>query len=139
MCGSDRLRRVFRAFRSRSGAVSIEFALIAPLFLMFIFFGMQLSIGMYKLNTIERAVEQATRQAFLSGAATQSDIQASVTSHLQAIDPSLDLTIAYQTDTSTTVPMGNVTADYTFEIYAFFVPKLTLRSTIDVDVPLPQT
>lgn len=132
------MRLLLRSLQNPSGAVSIEFALIAPLFLMFVFFGMQLSIGLHKLNTIERAVEQATRQAFLSGAATQSDIQASVTSHLQAIDPSLNLTIAYQTDTSTTVPMGNVTADYTFEIYAFFVPKMTLRSTIDVDVPLPQ-
>lgn len=132
------MRLLRRSLQNPSGAVSIEFALIAPLFLMFVFFGMQLSIGLHKLNTIERAVEQATRQAFLSGAATQSDIQASVTSHLQAIDPSLNLTIAYQTDTSTTVPMGNVTADYTFEIYAFFVPKMTLRSTIDVDVPLPQ-
>lgn len=137
MCVSDRIFRFCTSIRDRSGAISIEFALIAPLFLMFVFFGMQLSIGMHKLNTIERAVEQATRQAFLSGSSTEADIQASVDTHLHAIDPSLNLTIAYQTDTTTSVPMGNVTADYTFEIHAFFVPKMTLRSTIDVDVPLP--
>ena len=62
----DKARMRQARLRAEAGVTSIEFALIAPVFLILVFFGMQLSLGLHKANTVERAIEQATRQAFLT-------------------------------------------------------------------------
>lgn len=124
--------------RANAGVASIEFAFLAPVFLVMVFYGMQLSLGLHKSNTVERAIEQATRKAFLSGATTQSEIQSTVTARLHEIDPSLSVTIAYSVDGSTTVPTGTVTASYSFEIETFFLPAFDLDRNVAVKIPLPQ-
>ena len=137
MSAFDKARMRQARSRAEAGVTSIEFALIAPVFLILVFFGMQLSLGLHKANTVERAIEQATRQAFLTGASTTSDIQASVTTHLHQIDPSLNVSVAYSVDTTKPVHVGTVTTSYSFKVVTFFRPVFNLNRSVSVEIPLP--
>lgn len=131
----SRYRRPLGA--DESGVTAIEFAFLAPLFFLIVFFAIQLSVGYHKSNTVERAIEKATRLAFLDADVTQAQLQDRVNLHLQEMDSSLSVTIAYSLDTAPAVPIATVTATYKYKVVPMFLPSFHMNNAINVDVPVP--
>lgn len=117
---------LFHLARDQRGATLIEFALIAPLFLMLLLGAVQVAVAAFALGGLELAVGDAARFAQINPAATAEQIRGKIIEGAIGFDP------ARLADVQVTqVPVGGMT-------------QTVLRVSYSVDwqipfVPLPHT
>ena len=93
-------------FRDQDGAAIVEFALIAPVLLMTLFGLFDLGHGMYTKSLLQGAIEKASRDSTIEGAATGT-MDAKVTTVVRRIAAGSTITFnrkSYATFTSVNLP-----------------------------------
>jgi Flp pilus assembly protein TadG len=128
-------RRSWRArarglVRDRRGVAAIEFALVAPLFLLFAFGLIEFSRLLWTDNALEYAAEQAARYALANPTASATQIRAVAVGQVPTVDPNaVTVTITY--DTTNGVQFVTVTASTPFSPIVSIIPigSLTLSGS----------
>lgn len=123
------LRGFTQGRRSERGATAVEFALVAPVFLLFVLGIMDLGRLFYIKNIMQYSVEQAARYAMVNPTITQ--IALETYAENQAATLFTGITFAADapgTDVAGGVTYRTITADYTFN---YMIPLMPAE-----DVPL---
>ena len=121
MC-ARRPRRLRRALADRSGAAMLEFALLGPVFILFLIGFFQVCWAMYNCNTVRFALHSTARQLVLNPAMTQSQFQIAV---MAAVAPlaSPDVTVTLvKTYPATGLQLSQATATYNYQVVMPFFP-----------------
>lgn len=136
---AERLRRKSRAFPGESrGSTAVEFAIVAPVLVTFIIGTLMLGIAYYQASTIQWSLERSIRAIMIDEDTSLSDIEAAMADDLDRIgNPDVELT--YTLDTSGSVTMAIITADYDIPLNVPFLPTYNLHYSIEDAVPLPES
>lgn len=129
---SDNRRRLGA---SEGGATALEFALLAPVFMVLVFAILQLSIAMHHGNSAKWAVERASRHVLVDNSLTQVQIQELIDDYLKAVGSSAGIEITYAVDTSGSIPYGTISGTYSHVIDVPLLPEFTARFPATVVVP----
>lgn len=90
-----RRKRLFQLGRDNKGVAAIEFAMIAPTFVMILMAGFDIGFGIYAKGVLQGAVEDAARTASLentSWEAIKSRVNNQVRKVIPSADPATDIT-----------------------------------------------
>src|SRR5688572_11571156 len=113
------LNRLLRRARNDSGATAVEFAFIAPVFIVFVFAVIEIGRLMFMGASIQWAIDRAARTVVITEDATASDIQAEVDDYLEpAGSPSVTISTAEELFDGVTVM--RVSAHYDHQVYGPF-------------------
>ena len=123
----------------QKGVTALEFALLAPVFLMLVFAALELSVALNNGNTAKWAVKRAARDVLVDNTLTQSEIQSLVDANLARVGSPAAVTVTYTIDTSGSVPVGTITGTYTYDVNVPFLTDFTARFPITVAVPHTST
>lgn len=122
----------------RSGATAVEFALVLPLLLLFVFGSLEFSRANMLRNTIENAAFEGARQGITPGA-TAGEAQAAAESLLTILrvnDSTVTVTPATIVPTTEFVTV-TVTAPMTIANH-YVLPKFFLGETLSASITLPR-
>lgn len=113
----------------RAGAAVVEFALVLPVFLLFLLGVVEFGRALWTDHALQFAVEQASRYVIANPTASDSQILGYVGSQLATVDPA-DVTITVNRDTASGVDFVTVTASYPFSPMSPIVdtPMITLSA-----------
>ncbi len=117
------------------GASAVEFALVAPVFLAFLFGTIQTGMAFYKANTVQFALEQTARRVMVNQDMTQSQVQSWFNGELDDII-SENVTVSYSVSNSGDVSIARFAAAYTYEFVIPFVPAFEVTFDAVAEVPL---
>lgn len=123
MNGTKTLRGFFQKHCGERGATAVEFALVAPVFLLFVLGIMDLGRLFYIKNIMQYAVEQAARHAMVNPTITQTALETFAEN--QAATLFSDITFSADapgTDVAGGVTYRTITADYTFSYMLPLMP-----------------
>jgi Flp pilus assembly protein TadG len=125
-----------RLIRDRSGASAVEFALVAPLFLILLFAIWEFGWALHNAASVNYALEEASRDLMLDPSMTAAQLQKKVQDKVTRIG-SGTVSVTLVRSTAGDVNFAEATSTYVHELMVPFVPKdvLTLRSTVTVVVP----
>ena len=129
------MRRWSAYVRAARGAAALEFAIVAPAFVVLVVGILQLGYTLHNGASVRWAVETAARTALLNGDATESTIQAAVDAQLAALGSTAAIDIAYAVDTTGSVDVGRITGVYSHRVSVPLVPEFDARFSVDVSVP----
>lgn len=121
---------------ARRGATALEFALVAPLFVMMLVGIVQLGLMLHAANTVQWSLERAARTALVAGAPDQATLQAVVDGVLAQSAPGAALAITWTVDTSGSVPLARITGTYVHRMDVPMLPSMNARFPVDVTVAL---
>lgn len=125
-------RRWFSRFgKARSGATAVEFAMTAPVLLLFIYGMLELARGMFTQAVLIYSVQEASRYAAAHSTSTVEQITAVVQSSIIGIDPDpIQLTVTPVVNADNT-RLVTVTITYVFTtlLPLFGVSSVTLDAT----------
>lgn len=109
---------------ARSGAMAIDFAIVAPVFFILVFGLIDISRAVFTKGVMLYAMEEASRWAAVNFPATAADIEAVATAKFTVLDPA-DITAfsATVTDNGDKTKAITLQMDYTFE---FMMPFISL-------------
>ena len=109
---------------ARSGAMAIDFAIVAPVFFLLVFGLIDISRAAFTKGVMLYAMEEASRWAAVNFPASAADIEAVATAKFTVLDPA-DITAfsATVTDNGDKTKAVTLQMDYTFE---FMMPFLNL-------------
>ncbi len=109
---------------SRSGAMALDFAIVAPVFFMLVFGLIDIARAAFTKGVMLYAMEEASRWAAVNFPATASEIEAVASGQFVVLDPA-DITAfsATVTDNGDKTKAVTLQMDYTFE---FMMPFLHL-------------
>lgn len=121
---SDRTPRAAggRLLHDQDGGAALEFALLGPVFLIFIIGFFQVAWAMYCASSVRYALHNSARALVLDPGMSQSDFQAlvkSAVSPLAAADVTVTLT---KTSPNAGLQLATATATYSYQIVIPFVP-----------------
>ena len=135
--GCIRWRRSTRRWRSaRRGATAVEFALVAPLFVMMLVGVVQLGLTLHAANAVQWSIERAARTALLAGSPDQATLQAVVDDVLARSSPGSALAINWTVDSSGSVPLARITGTYVHRMDVPLLPSMNARFPVDLTVAL---
>lgn len=98
--------------RNRDGAAAVEFAIIAPVFMMLLFGSFEFGLNVYMRAVVEGAMQQAGRNSSLQNAQSgQSTIDQAVRTQVQNILPGA--TVTFDRDNYPSFSRVNVPEDFT--------------------------
>jgi Flp pilus assembly protein TadG len=114
------LQRLRRFLRATNGAAAVEFAIVAPIFILFCIGIFEAGRMMWIRNSIQTATEEAARYAMVHTTATDTELAAHAANYYA--DVSLDApTFTITRDTTDGVNFVTVTGAYTFQFeFTFF-------------------
>lgn len=116
---------VFRFARSSSGSVAVEFALLLPVYIAFMFGIIEFGRMIWIRNTMEFAAETAARYGAITSGATNATVAAYATTQLIGVS---SVTFTATVASSTVTVVG--THDFTTLIAAYVpIPATTLTVT----------
>ena len=118
------------------GATAVEFGLILPVLITFIFAAMQLNELMFRSASVQWALDRAARTVVTDPDATVSQIEAKVKYYLESAG-SPDVDIHYANETTANVPIAKLTASYTHLVRGPFIPEFTINFQFHSLVPKP--
>lgn len=122
MYASPRRTTARRFLGDRHGGAALEFAMLGPVFLMFIIGFFQVAWAMYCASSVRYALHNSARALVLNPSMSQSDFQTMVKSAvtpLAAQNVSVSLT---KTTPSSGLQLSQATATYNYQIVIPFVP-----------------
>lgn len=113
----------------RSGAVTVEFALVAPLVLFIVFGSIEFARLNMLVNSMENAAYEAARRGIIPGA-TVANVKAEANSILQAVGAvNATVTVSPTTITNQT-PQVTVTISIPLNDNAWVTPQFTQNKTL---------
>lgn len=109
---------------ARSGAMAIDFAIVAPVFFVLVFGLIDISRAAFTKGVMLYAMEEASRWAAVNFPASAADIEAVATAKFTVLDPgNITAFSATVTDNGDKTKAVTLQMDYTFE---FMMPFLSL-------------
>ena len=109
---------------ARSGAMALEFAIVAPVFFLLVFGLIDISRAAFTKGVMLYSMEEASRWAAVNFPATATDIEAVATAKFTVLDPgNITAFSATITDNGDSTKAVTLQMDYTF---AFMMPFLQL-------------
>lgn len=102
-----------KLIRARSGAVAVEFAILAPVLLLMIYGIIEIGRGVWVQNAMQLAVEEAARFAMANPDATNNDIVTEGQTMLAGLDTD-DFNFTVTVETETGISYVTVTATHQF-------------------------
>jgi Flp pilus assembly protein TadG len=111
-----------RFLGDRRGGAALEFAMLGPIFLMFIIGFFQVAWAMYCASSVRYALHNSARALVLNPAMSQTDFQTMVkaaVTPLAAEDVTVTLT---KTSPNAGLQLATATATYSYQIVIPFVP-----------------
>lgn len=127
--GFTKLARNFSV--DRHGSPALEFAFIAPLFFAVLFGTFEVGRALYEHNRIAAAAAIASRTLVLDAAASDSEIQATITAKLANYD-AVDLTITLSNETIANQNFKKIQISYNHEFivkFGSYLSEITLSTT----------
>ncbi|TCS64018.1 TadE/TadG family type IV pilus assembly protein [Varunaivibrio sulfuroxidans] len=120
------LRKVAEKTADNRGATAVEFALVAPVFLMFVLGLVDFGRVYWIKSTMQYAVEQTARYAMVNPTATNTTLTTYAVSQVNGLDPS-GITFNAADSTVSGTAFKTITASYT---YTFSIPFVTLADAV---------
>lgn len=116
-------RRLGRLARDRRGTSAVEFAILAPALFALLFGTIQLGWALHCNQSVDWAVQTATRQLVATPSLTQAQLQSQVQSLLSHVADSSEVTVALNEDPPGASPqLARVSATYVHTIGVPFLP-----------------
>ncbi|MCI4645465.1 MAG: pilus assembly protein [Hyphomonadaceae bacterium] len=136
---AERTARGRRSWRGcASGVSAVEFAMLAPIFMVMVFASLQIALAWHNGNTVRHAVKKAARELMFDKTLTEDDLQVLVDARLAKLRPAgLSVDIALAVDTSGSVPVANVTGTYTHPVQIPMFADYNANFDIDLVVLQP--
>ena len=124
--------------KNQDGATAVEFAIVAILFLSFVFGIIEAGRIFWTWNTLQYSVEQAGRYALVNTDATSSEIEDVIISNMQGIqvDPA-NMTTTITTVTLSDINFIEISAEYNFTALTDFLPAEFNSITLSADTRMP--
>ncbi len=120
--------------RAAAGSAAIEFAVLAPVMLLFLFGVMFLGKMYFDDSTLETAVESAGRTIALNSTVTQAQLQTAIQSQLTEIgNPTV--TVTYSSTTLDGIAVEHLTASITKTYKVPLLKSYTVTFSSDTYVP----
>jgi len=127
-----------RFIATRRGATAVEFALIAPIFLILVFGIFEMSRAMWIKAALQFAVEEAARYAIVNSSATTSTLVTyAQTQFTNSGLSAVGVTFTATQDTVSSVNYMSVTGSYSFSVLVPIVPIPDVTLNSKSRVPLP--
>jgi Flp pilus assembly protein TadG len=111
-----------RFLRNRSGGAMLEFALLGPVFLMFIIGFFQVAWAMYCASSVRYALHNSARALVLNPSMSQSDFQTLVTSAVTPLAAQNVTVTLTKTTPANGLQLSQATATYSYQIIIPFMP-----------------
>jgi Flp pilus assembly protein TadG len=130
-------RPLHLAFLSdRRGASAMEFAIVSPLLIVFLFAIITFGWGMHSVSSLRLALEEAGRALQLDPNLGETQLTAMVKDTLGAIgDPNVSVQLTKQ-DAIGSLKMARITGTYVFDINVPLLPSYHVDFHTGVSVPL---
>jgi Flp pilus assembly protein TadG len=128
---------VFARFRrDEGGASATEFALVAPLFLAFIYGLFQVGWALHCASSVRYALEESARSVMLDENFTSSQVEGQMRARLSDIaDPEID--VAMTTETQSGMTLVHLDATYVHDIVIPFLPPYEVTFDQQASVARP--
>ena len=128
------------AVHSDRGATAVEFALVAPIFLIFVIGIIDLGRLFYIKNVMQSTVEQSARYAMVNPSASQSALEAYANTRATSLFSGITFVAdAPGTDVVNSINYRTITASYAFQYMTPIVTvgdvALTAKSRVPVNTP----
>jgi Flp pilus assembly protein TadG len=120
------MTRLGRLWRDRSGASALEFALVAPLFILLITGIFQMGMGFYANAGLRSGVEAAARYAQIYPRPADSQITATLSSSTFGLNPALLGTPTLTHGTANGQAYVDISATYNYRLDIMFMPSATI-------------
>ena len=124
-----------RLARDKRGAAAVEFALVAPLFLLLAIGGMEVSIAIHKGSSVQYAIEKAARTAMITASVDAAKFQELVDENLDAMGVEADVDVAYSTETGPEIVLARAQATYVHTVRPLLLPPFEVSFESDVSFP----
>lgn len=124
-----------RLGREKRGATAVEFAMVAPLFLLLATGGMEVSIAIYKGSSVQWAIEKAARTAMITPAIDQAGFQELVDGNLAAMGVAAEVDVAYSKETGSEIVLARAQATYVHTMRPILLPEIDVSFESDVSFP----
>jgi Flp pilus assembly protein TadG len=125
-------------FRNRQGTVAVEFAMVAVLFLTFLFGIIEVGRVFWTWNTLQYAVEDTARYAIVHQSATNSDLVTYAAGRMAGIKVDTSkLSVTTANTTISGISFIEVTGTYAYKSIVPFLPAAmnTINLTAEAKVP----
>jgi len=118
-------RRFIQGKRGTRGATAVEFALVAPIFLMFVLGIIDLGRLFFVKNLMQYATEQTARYAMVTPTATVAELETYAEDEIAALFSGITFTA--DTETIDAIQFRTITATYTF---SYMMPLIALDDAL---------
>lgn len=122
-------RKAFALSASRLGATAVEFAIVAPLFLVMVYGVMEVGRAMWIKSTMQFAVEETTRYAMVNTSASTSALVTYAYTKLSGMDSSGITFTATLTSGTPNFMTVSGTYDFTALVSLVQLPDFTLNAS----------
>ncbi len=130
------IRKFWSVFVCRKAATAVEFALVAPVFLMMVIGIFEMSRAMWIKSSMQFAVEETTRHAIVNSSATASDLAAYALSELGSSGMNLSgASFSATLTVSGTITYVDIQGSYVFSSMVPLVPFPDVTLTAKSRVP----
>lgn len=130
------MRFLVRRFgRHDGGASALEFAILLPVFLMFMLGIFQMGLVFYQVGTAQHALEEAARTLMVQQDMTSAEVEAAVRARLDAfmLQP---VTVTQALEHAGDAEVVRVNVSFTIEVAIPFVPVLAIPLSAQTSVPI---
>lgn len=123
-------------FHGDSGTSAVEFALIAPVLIVFLFGILAVGWAFHCISSLQLALEQSGRALQIDPTLSQSQIDGMVKNELTNLgDP--NVSVALTTGSINGVTTATISGTYVFQITVPLLPAYSIDYQTAVNVPLP--
>lgn len=126
-------------FENDEGTSAVEFALLAPVFMIIVFGIMNLGMAFYSGFTVQWAIERSSRQLFIDETMTAADLQAIVDERLARIGVDLNVVVGMTTEAGTQTDVAVITSDYIYALEPPLLDPIPITFTTRTLVPRPKS
>ncbi len=123
-------------FACLRGATAVEFALVAPVFLVFLLGTIEAGRALWIKSSMQFAVEETTRFAMVNTGATTSALETMALSKIPGLNVAPAITFTATSSSSGGKNYMKVSASYDFKAVVPLVNALTITLTASSKVPL---
>ncbi|HEC14342.1 MAG TPA: pilus assembly protein [Rhodospirillales bacterium] len=123
-------------FKCLRGATAVEFALVAPIFLVFLLGTIETGRALWIKSSMQFAVEETTRFAMVNTGATTAALESMAQTKVPGLSMAPDITFTATPSSSGGKDYMKVSASYDFNAVVPLVNVLTITLTASSRVPL---
>jgi Flp pilus assembly protein TadG len=128
----ERIRQFISKFKPQDGTSAIEFAIAAPVFFLLVFVGIDLSTILWEQYSLNYAVSNAARYAYVNPSKSSAAVQSYALSVIPALPDTPTITVAITPMVQATI---NASLTHTFIYYPFGTTTITAKVVQPLQTP----